>query len=350
MENEKDLNLFKNFLDLIPEPLIIIKKNNLKIFFVNIEFQIQFGISQPKLKDISVESIFSKSSYLMSNLKRLKEKVGMFLIKEATLFKNYSYEVRCIVPDNLSNHMLLIFKKNEDERKINENSQYTIFDETFSILSHEINNPLSSIKMASQLITKSKTYDKELIEIISGETERISKIFNSLSFVNSKIDLLKGQKENIHEILRYSIFRLKKLGKSVKIHENFDPSLPLVKVDKNAMIQVFDNLLLNSVDALVENSSPFIRITSKFFFGQSIKIPNLKDNLKKNFLQIIIEDNGKGIAKNDLEKVFIPFYSNKKNGTGIGLFLVKKIINYHNGHIFIESDNDCTKVFIKLPL
>ena len=44
------------------------------------------------------------------------------------------------------------------------------------------------------------------------------------------------------------------------------------------------------------------------------------DNFKKNFLQIVIEDNGKGIAKNDLEKVFIPFYSNKKNGTGVGLF------------------------------
>ena len=56
------------------------------------------------------------------------------------------------------------------------------------------------------------------------------------------------------------------------------------------------------------------------------------------------------LKKNDLEKVFIPFFSNKKNGTGIGLFLVKKIIDYHNGQISINSDNDCTKVYIKLPL
>ena len=90
---------------------------------------------------------------------------------------------------------------------------------------------------------------------------------------------------------------MKKLDKNIKIYENFDPSLPLVKVDKNAMIQVFDNLLLNSVEAF-ENSSPYIRITTKFLFGQSIKIPNVKDNFKKNFLQIVIEDNGKGIAKN----------------------------------------------------
>ena len=52
MKKEKDLNFFKNFLDLIPEPLIIVKKNNLKFFFVNLEFQVQFGKSQSKLKDI----------------------------------------------------------------------------------------------------------------------------------------------------------------------------------------------------------------------------------------------------------------------------------------------------------
>ena len=85
------------------------------------------------------------------------------------------------------------------------------------------------------------------------------------------------------------------------------------------MIQVFDNLLLNSVEAF-ESSSSYIRITTKFLFGQSIKIPNVKDNFKKNFLQIVIEDNGKGIAKNDLEKVFIPFYSKKKMVLGLVFF------------------------------
>ena len=85
------------------------------------------------------------------------------------------------------------------------------------------------------------------------------------------------------------------------------------------MIQVFDNLLLNSVEAL-ENSSSYIRITTKFLFGQSIKIPNVKIISKKNFLQIVIEDNGKELAKNDLEKVFIPFYSKKKMVLGLVFF------------------------------
>ncbi len=350
MKNEKDFSLYKICLDLIPEPIIIIKKKNFKIYFANLEFQIHFEKSLSKIKDISLINIFSEQSFLISHLKKLHEKIGMFLIKEATLFKNFSYEVRCIIPENLNDYILMIFKKINDERKIEEQSQYIIFDETFSILSHEINNPLSSIKMASQIMSKSKNFDNELLDIITNETGRISKIFKSLSYVNTKINLLEVSDENIHEILRYSIFRLNKANKKIKIIENFDPSLPLIRVDKDSMIQVFDNLLLNAKDALTNNLNSYIKITSKFLYGKTIKIPNLKDQIKKNFLLIVIEDNGIGIEKKNLEKVFIPFFSNKKNGSGIGLFLVKKIINYHNGQISIKSDNDCTKVYIKLPL
>ena len=156
MKNDKNFNLYKNFLDLIPDPLLIVDKESLKIFFVNHEFQIHFGKSQSQFQEISIDLIFNKDSFLVSNLKKLKEKVGMFLIKEATLFKNFSYEVKCIIPEDLNKYILMIFKKIEDDRKIDDQSQYTIFDETFSILSHEINNPLSSIKMASQIMIKSK--------------------------------------------------------------------------------------------------------------------------------------------------------------------------------------------------
>ena len=63
------------------------------------------------------------------------------------------------------------------------------------------------------------------------------------------------------------------------------------------MIQVFDNLLLNAKDALTNNLNSYIKISSKFLYGQTIKIPNLKDEIKKNFLNIVIEDNGEGIKK-----------------------------------------------------
>ena len=278
----------------------------------------------------------------------MSKKTGMFLIKEAALFKNFSYEVRCIVNETYNDQILMVFKKSTKSQFFNQD-QFIIFDETFSILSHEINNPLSSIKMASQLILKSKKYDEELHKIVVNETERISKIFKSLSYINTKNSLLDGSNENIHEIIRYSVFRLKEKN-IIKIIEDFDPSLPMIRIDKNAMVQVFDNLLLNSIDATANKDNAYIKLSTKFLYGQSIKIPNLKNQIKKNYLQIIFEDNGIGINPNDLDKIFIPFFTKKKKGSGIGLFLVKKIIDYHNGEISIKIEDNCTKVYIKLPL
>jgi len=348
MENDKNSDFYKNILDLVPEPILLLEKKDLSICYVNLEFQIQFEKSSSFLKKKKIDQIFNKNSFLMSNLRRMSKKTGMFLIKEAALFKNFSYEVRCIVPETHNNQILMVFKKSTKSQIYNQD-QFIIFDETFSILSHEINNPLSSIKMASQLILKSKKYDEELHQIVINETERIPKIFESLSYINTKNSLLDGSDENIHEIIRYSVFRLKEKN-TIKIIEDFDPSLPTVRIDKNAMVQVFDNLLLNSIDATAKNDNAYIKLKTKFLYGQSIKIPNLKNQIKKNHLQIIVEDNGIGINPNDLEKIFIPFFTNKKNGSGIGLFLVKKIIDYHNGEISIKIEDNCTKVYIKLPL
>ena len=85
-------------------------------------------------------------------------------------------------------------------------------------------------------------------------------------------------------------------------------------------------------------------------FGETVKIPNIKSSIKKNYILIKIEDNGKGINKENLEKIFIPFFSTKKRGSGVGLFLVKKIINYHNAGISVNSNNKVTNITIKLPL
>lgn len=348
MGNDKDSDFYKNILDLVPEPILVLEVKDLSVRYVNLEFQIQFEKSSSFFKKKKIDQIFNQNSFLISNLKKMSKKTGMFLIKEAALFKNFSYEVRCIVNETYNDQILMVFKKSTKSQFFNQD-QFIIFDETFSILSHEINNPLSSIKMASQLILKSKKYDEELHKIVVNETERISKIFKSLSYINTKNSLLDGSNENIHEIIRYSVFRLKEKN-IIKIIEDFDPSLPMIRIDKNAMVQVFDNLLLNSIDATANKDNAYIKLSTKFLYGQSIKIPNLKNQIKKNYLQIIFEDNGIGINPNDLDKIFIPFFTKKKKGSGIGLFLVKKIIDYHNGEISIKIEDNCTKVYIKLPL
>ena len=89
MKNDKEFNLYKNFLDLIPEPIVVINKNDLKILFANLEFQIHFERSFSKIKEISLDNLFNKRSFLISNLKKLRDKIGMFLIKESYIIQKF---------------------------------------------------------------------------------------------------------------------------------------------------------------------------------------------------------------------------------------------------------------------
>ena len=204
--------------------------------------------------------------------------------------------------------------------------------------------------MASQLLEKSKAYDSELIKIVNNECGRINKVINSISQISSKLVLKNKSLENIHEILRYSSFKIKNQKKQIKIFEEFDPSLPKILIDKSLMIQVFENLLNNACEASSFSKNSFIKLSTKFIYGETIKIPNIKESQKKNYLLIKIEDNGSGIKKNELSKIFLPFFSTKKRGSGIGLYLVKRIINLHDGRISVDCTDNLTSFRIKLPL
>ena len=209
-------------------------------------------------------------------------------------------------------------------------------------------NAFSSIKMASQLLEKSKTYDSELLEIIYNECSRITKVINSISQISSKLVLKNKSSENIHEVLRYSTFKIK--NKKIKIIEEFDPSLPKILIDKSLLVQVFENLLNNAFEASSLSDKSFIKLSTRFIYGETIKIPNIKESQKKNYLLIKIEDNGSGINKTELSKIFLPFFSTKKRGSGIGLYLVKRIINLHDGSISVDCNDNLTSFIIKLPL
>ena len=208
--------------------------------------------------------------------------------------------------------MLIIVKK-ETESFINDLSDdYGAYEHFFSIFVHEITNPLSSIKIASQLLEKSKVYDSELIKIVNNECNRINKVINSISQISSKLVLKNKSLENIHEILRYSSFKIKNQKKQIKIFEDFDPSLPKILIDKSLLIQAFENLLNNACEASGYVKNSFIKLSTKFVYGETIKIPNIKESQKKNYLLVKIEDNGSGIKKNEFSKIFSTFFLNKK--------------------------------------
>ena len=106
--------------------------------------------------------------------------------------------------------------------------------------------------------------------------------------------------------------------------------------DAGLLEQIFINLILNSIEALHETNNAKISIEGKLF---------------QNEINIFIEDNGKGIKNEDIDKIFIPFYTTRKNGSGIGLSLTKQIVTALNGNITVHSEiNLGTTFYLNFPV
>ena len=349
MFNKNPLVFFKTIFDLYPDPTIIVDKKKYVIKLCNTEFQNLFKKSNDYLSGKLLDELFKKEFMILSNIKEANNRNENFVIKDKIKVDSSFYEIKCIVSEEIEDEFVMIFSKIENKENIFLSENLDFFNEMFSIISHEINNPLSSIKLASDLIKKRYlNVDSELLEIIKSEALRINRLFSNFTKTDSN-QLQKKNAENIHELIRLCLFKIKQMPNDIKILEEFDPSLPTIRINRDLIMQAFDNLLINSYESSNFNENSFLRIRTRFIAGESIKIPNLKDSIKKNSISITFSGNGKGISKEILKKVFLPFFSTKQRGSGIGLFLVKKIIDDHDGSIEIQSINGLTSVEIQLP-
>jgi two-component system nitrogen regulation sensor histidine kinase GlnL len=341
---------FHNLFDYFTEPILTIDKNSFVIKYCNTEFENMIGKSFKYLEDKYLDKVISKNLFFLSNLKDISEKNRNFIIKDRIKFKEDEFEVKCIIFEEKDPYLSLFFLKVEKENKFSLIDQNIKFlNDILAILSHEVNNPITTIKIATDLLRKKQSNDdEELFEIIKKEADRIKSLFENFNIFNN--DNLKKASENIHEIIRYSLIKFKENNFRTPIIEEFDPSLPNIKVHRESLLQVFDNIIKNSFEASTNKTNSFVKISTKFIEGERIKIPNIAKKVKKNYISVSITDNGTGVDPREINKLYLPFYTKKKKGSGIGLFLVKKIINDHEGDISIKSINGLTRVDINLPI
>ncbi len=347
MTNSIPIVCYRTIFELLPDPAIVLNKN-LEIKYCNIETQNLFEKSNDYLCKKKIDQIFEGKA-LLDNIEEISKKEGIFSIKDKLKINNKNFEIKCVLSEELGENFLIILKilDKQDNKFVDSNLDF--FNEIFSILSHEVNNPISSIKLASDLIEKRYVnVDRELLEIVKSEALRISRLFSNFNLSNLN-QIPSKSFENIHELIRLSLFKIKQMPDSIKIIEEFDPSLPEIRINRDLIIQCLDNILVNGYESSAKRRDSYLKVKTSFLLGESVKIPNIKNYIKKNFISIIISENGKGISENDINKIFLPFFSSKKRGSGIGLFLVKKIIDDHNGEITIESRDGITSVKIILP-
>lgn len=207
-------------------------------------------------------------------------------------------------------------------------------------VAHEVNNPLSGILVYIKLLLKKyeqnklQTEDtKKQLEKIGKETERCSRIIKNLLDFSRQTEV-KLRPVDINKVIEatFEIIGHQISLENIKIEEKLCPSLPLIKVDFDQIQQALMNIMLNAAQAMPEGGD--LTITTSV--AEGIKI----GNSIRDAVRIDIGDTGVGIPKENLDKLFTPFFTTKKKGKGVGLGLsvVHGIIERHHGKITIESN------------
>ncbi|GAB5481520.1 MAG: nitrogen regulation protein NR(II) [Parasphingorhabdus sp.] len=220
------------------------------------------------------------------------------------------------------------------------------------ILGHEIKNPLAAIKGAAQLLDRSIDQDQRtLTHMIKGEVERIAKLLDRMQSLSTN-QPAKLEPVNVHSLIdraRQSIETAR--NGDLKIGDQFDPSLPEVLVDPDALMQILTNLLANAVDATKDLEQPDIRVITRYSFGASLSVHG-SNQMVRLPVEIIVRDNGPGVPPELERDIFSPFVSTKKEGQGLGLALVRKLINDMNGRVRYERSGSAkhTQFVLFLPI
>jgi signal transduction histidine kinase len=197
-------------------------------------------------------------------------------------------------------------------------------------LAHEIRNPLAVIKgsaeMLSRKVAQSEPLAAELAGYISSEVNRLNAlVVRFLDFARpSKLEL---QSTPLSEIVdrALDVSAASFLDAKVKIDREYAPGVPEIQADRQLCEQVFVNLITNAFQAMEGREGTLhLAIAPEISRGES-------------GVGVVVEDSGSGVPPEMREQIFNPFFTSKKDGVGLGLSIVAKIVDDHRGTIRLED-------------
>jgi len=280
------------------------------------------------------EKYFAKDAIGDSDVMRREGKHRVIVKSQADESDSEIYDVNISFikkSDTLKMTMLTI----EENSRTSDTRAFTMTEEVMATAIHEIKNPLFAIRGYAQLLHQSFTEDdnrKRYTTLMLNEIDRLHRMTETFLRLGKK--RVKNQKkfsvnEAIEEVIKLYGERLKKVKFEKQEQEEY-----YVNGDRDQLKQVFINLLENALDAVGDTGE----LKLKIYSGLDKVIVELKDN-------------GPGIKKDDESRVFNAFFTTKIKGTGLGLYICKKIVEEHMGSIdFSSEEGKGTTFFVELPL
>ncbi|MDB5679251.1 ATP-binding protein [Sphingomonas bacterium] len=198
-----------------------------------------------------------------------------------------------------------------------------------AMLAHEIKNPLSGIRGAAQLLAGEGAGD-ELTSLITTEVDRIAALIDRMQDFTDQRPL-RPAPANIYPLIDHAR-RVAQTGfaRDISIEESFDPSLPPVMVDGDALLQILINLLKNAAEALDDVKAPRILLSTAYRHGLAVDAGPGQPR-RRLPIELCVIDNGAGAPADITDHLFNPFVSGKPEGQGLGLALVDKLVRDMGG-------------------
>jgi signal transduction histidine kinase len=228
-------------------------------------------------------------------------------------------------------------------------------------LAHEIRNPIASIGVHASFLKTHLSGDEKLLSsvaMMSREVEKVEYIIREcLNFVrpaelgiqpigvNTLVDGVVARMVNLHPEMKFSVQKSPNGGLSVD-------------VDAALLEQALTNILANAVDACQGKGTVTVSLKTSRHFTESVRLNRHvamhlpgQAGKEEQFLRIHIRDDGPGIPPEIQDRIFVPFFTTKKTGTGIGLSMAQKIVHAHGGVLDMDSEvGKGTEFIIKIPM
>ncbi len=340
---------------------------NLRFTYISPSVEYLFGYSVEEMMALNLNEILTPSSFEIA-MKTLTEELAIEKMKEKDLFRSRTLELEHIhkngskgwaevkvTPIRDSNNCLIgilgvsrdITERKKAEKELQDayqklkttqeqliqSSKMVAMGQLAAGISHELSQPLTGIKGFSQAaladLDRKNPVRKDLKKIL-GQSERMTQIIKSIRLFARKSDF-QAKKININQPIENSLILLNQQLKfnNIKVKKFLAKDLPKIAGDSNQLQQVFLNLITNARDAI-----------------DRLRSPKEKELIIKSYLnkdtgsvEVILQDTGCGIPKEDLAYIFDPFFTTKsiQGGMGLGLSIGYRIIENHKGTIEAHS-------------
>jgi len=340
----------------LPDPVIVIDRGE-RIRFVNPAAEQFLGTGAATLSGGLLTDFVAQHgslAALIASVWRVGNTISEYdMLLEGPRFGSRSVTIQGALTGEAADKLVLTLHERSmaekmDRQLIHRNAARSI-TAMAAMLAHEVKNPLSGIRGAAQLLEQdADAAGRELTQLICDETDRIVALVDRMEAFSDHRPI-EPEAVNIHEVLE----RVRKVAQSgfarhARLIEEYDPSLPLVRANRDLLVQAFLNLVKNAAEALPSSDGEII-LTTAYRHGLRLAVPG-GEGRQDLPLMVSVTDNGTGIPEDLRPLLFDPFVTTKRNGTGLGLALVAKVIGDHGGVIELDSQPRRTVFRVFLPV